>query len=397
MRILFSTTAGAGHFGPLIPVAEVCARAGHEVAVAAPTGFHQAVTEAGFTHLPVGEPPLERMREVFERVEGLPRAERSRLVLGGVFAGLDAQAALPSLTKIMVDWRPDLMVREPFEFGSLVAAEAAGVPQLQVAIGMARLGLGVLEIIEEPLADLSRMAGLPAARGRELVLEATTLTSVPPSLDAGNLRAGGPLAETAAGNNGRVWRFRHGSPVGDGPLPEAWGDPDQPLIYVSYGSVTAGMRPLVGLYGETLRVLADLPVRVLLTTGRELDPETLGDVPANTRVAEWWPQADVMREATAVVGHGGFGTTMAAITAGLPQVVIPLFAFDQGINADRVAAAHAGIALSGGPQAVAALPEAVVQLLDDPAYRVSAEAIAAEIAALPDVAECLPLLEDLAG
>ena len=43
------------------------------------------------------------------------------------------------------------------------------------------------------------------------------------------------------------------------------------------------------------------------------------------------------------------------------------------------------------------LPEALRQLLDDPAFRVSAEAIAAEIAALPDVAECLPLLEDLAG
>jgi UDP:flavonoid glycosyltransferase YjiC (YdhE family) len=367
------------------------------VAVAAPAGFHQAVTQAGFTHLPVGEPPLERMRDVFRRVEELPRTERSRVVLGEVFAGLDAQAALPSLTKIMVDWPPDLVVHEPFEFGSLVAAEAVGIPQLQVAIGMAQLGLGVVDIIEKPLADLSRMAGLPAARGQALVLDATTLTSVPPSLDAGNLRVGGPSAETAAGNNGRVWRFRHGSPVGNGPLPDAWGDPDQPLIYVSYGSVTAAMRPLVPLYGATLRVLADFPVRVLLTTGRGLDPETLGDLPTNTRVAEWWPQADVMREATAVVGHGGFGTTMAAVTAGLPQIVIPLFAFDQGVNADRVAAVHAGITLSGGLQAVAALPDALRQLLDDPAFRVSAEAIAAEIAALPDVSECLPLLEEFAS
>jgi UDP:flavonoid glycosyltransferase YjiC (YdhE family) len=397
MRVLFSTTAGTGHFGPLIPVAEVCVRAGHEVAVAAPAGFHEAVTRAGFTHLSVGEPPLERMRDVFRRVEELPRTERSRVVLGEIFAGLDAQAALPSLTRIMVDWPPDLVVHEPFEFASLVAAEAVGIPQLQVAIGMAQLGLGVVDIIEKPLADLSRMAGLPAARGQALVLDATTLTSVPPSLDAGNLRVGGPSAETAAGNNGRVWRFRHGSPVGNGPLPDAWGDPDQPLIYVSYGSVTAAMRPLVPLYGATLRVLADFPVRVLLTTGRGLDPETLGDLPTNTRVAEWWPQADVMREATAVVGHGGFGTTMAAVTAGLPQIVIPLFAFDQGVNADRVAAVHAGITLSGGLQAVAALPDALRQLLDDPAFRVSAEAIAAEIAALPDVSECLPLLEEFAS
>jgi hypothetical protein len=32
MRVLFWTTAGTGHFGPLIPVARVCQAAGHTVA-----------------------------------------------------------------------------------------------------------------------------------------------------------------------------------------------------------------------------------------------------------------------------------------------------------------------------------------------------------------------------
>src|SRR5207249_3443914 len=145
--------------------------------------LHESVEQAGFAHLAVAEPPFELMREVFGRVQELPQTEANRIVLGEVFAGLDAQAALPSLTKIMVQWRPDLVVREPFEFGSLVAAGAAGIPQLQVAIGMAQLGSGVLGIIEKPLADLSRMARLPAARGQALALDATTLTSVPRSLD----------------------------------------------------------------------------------------------------------------------------------------------------------------------------------------------------------------------
>ena len=60
-------------------------------------------------------------------------------MLGEIFAGLDAQAVLP-LTRIMTDWRPDLVVHEPFEFASPVAADAAGIPQLQVAIGMAQHG-----------------------------------------------------------------------------------------------------------------------------------------------------------------------------------------------------------------------------------------------------------------
>ena len=60
------------------------------------------------------------------------------MVIADVFGRLDAQAALPALITIMADWRPDLVVREPCEFGSLVAAEHAGIPQAQVAIGMAR-------------------------------------------------------------------------------------------------------------------------------------------------------------------------------------------------------------------------------------------------------------------
>ena len=37
MRVLFSCTAGYGHFHPLVPFAQALKRAGHEVAVAAPS------------------------------------------------------------------------------------------------------------------------------------------------------------------------------------------------------------------------------------------------------------------------------------------------------------------------------------------------------------------------
>ena len=104
-----------------------------------------------------------------------------------------------------------------------------------------------------------------------------------------------------------------------------------------------------------------------------------------------------MGEAAAVVGHGGFGTTMAALTAGVPQVILPLFAFDQYVHAQRVAEVNAGIQLPGGLAAVTDLPAAVRKVLDDRTFTEDARAMAAEIAALPDIAECLPLLEQLAG
>ena len=71
MRVLFSTTAGTGHFGPLIPFARACAANGHTVAVAAPGRFAETVTGAGFDHLAYGEPPSELIGQTFARIQQL--------------------------------------------------------------------------------------------------------------------------------------------------------------------------------------------------------------------------------------------------------------------------------------------------------------------------------------
>jgi UDP:flavonoid glycosyltransferase YjiC (YdhE family) len=396
MRVLFSTTAGTGHFGPLIPVARVCQAAGHAVAVAAPGSFAEAVTGAGFNYLPFADPSLELIGQAFGRAPQLTFEEMNRLVLAEVFGRLAAQAALPTLGTIMIDWRPDLVVREPCEFGSLVAAERAGIPQLQVAIMTGRIGPGILGVVMQSLAELSTLAGLLPERAAELLLQCDSLTSVPAGLDSGDLMLGEPEADQGVSDRGRMWRFRTDTPVKPR-LPATWGDPADPLIYVSYGSVTARQPEFAPMYDATLRALADLPVRVLMTTGRCVDTGELEPIPPNTHVEQWWPQEAVMGEAAAVVGHGGFGTTMAALAAGVPQVVVPLFAFDQSVHARRVAEVNAGIQLPGGVAAVTDLPAALRRVLDDPTFAEGARAMAAEIAALPDIAECLPLLEQLAS
>jgi hypothetical protein len=249
------------------------------------------------------------------------------------------------------------VVREPCEFGSLVAAERAGIPQLQVAIMTGRIGPGILGVVKESLAELSTLAGLLPERAAELLLQADSLTSIPAALDSGDLMLGGPEAEQGVSNRGRMWRFRTDTPVKPR-LPAAWGDPADPLIYVSYGSVTARQPEFAPMHDATLRALADLPVRVLMRPVRGFDVGDLEPIPPNTHIEQWWPQEAVMGAAAAVVGRGGFGTTMAALAAGVPQVVVPLFAFDQSVHARRVAEVNAGIQLPGGVAAVTDLPVA---------------------------------------
>ena len=188
-------------------------------------------------------------------------------------------------------------------------------------------------------------------------------------------------------------------PAGDAdPLPD-WGDPDAPLVYVSYGTVTATVGPFAAVYPATVAALADRPVRVLLTTGDGADVAALGPLPDNVRVERFRPQQAVMPLAAAAIGHGGFGTTMTALVHAVPLVVLPLFAFDQFVNADAVAAAGAGLAVAGEVDGVGRLADAVDAVLADDAYSAGARRIAEEIASQPPVGSAVTvwLLERLGG
>ena len=98
-----------------------------------------------------------------------------------------------------------------------------------------------------------------------------------------------------------------------------------------------------------------------------------------------------MPHAAAMVGHGGSGSTLMAMAAGLPLAVVPLFA-DQPINAARVAALGAGLALNG----VDTLATAVRSLLAVPSYREEASAVAAEIESSPPIDDVVGLLRSIA-
>lgn len=391
MKVLFATTAGSGHFGPLVPFARACRSAGHEVKVAAPASFTTAVLGAGLDHVPFADVPPEIMGPIFGRLPDLSFEEANATVLAEIFCRLDAQAALPGLTEVITAWRPDVVVREPCEFSSLVAAERAGIPQVQVAIGMGSFTEPFLQVLAAPLAELSVLAGLPEGSALRTMSKTVGFTTVPAVLD---------VLETGDGftTDEVVWRFQDSSlTTGSTNMPVPWGEPDHPLVYVTFGSVTASIGPFRTLYRETLEALSDMAVRVLMTTGASGDHLSLDKVPPNVHVERWWPQADVMPEVAAAVGHGGFGTTMMALAAGVPQVVVPLFAFDQTVNARRIAAVGAGIHLSGGPSAVAGLPSALRRVLTNPACRVGAQTVATDMAALPDVVESVPILEKLVG
>jgi MGT family glycosyltransferase len=151
-------------------------------------------------------------------------------------------------------------------------------------------------------------------------------------------------------------------------------------LYVTYGSVLPGLPFFPEVFRATIDALDELGVPALFTVGIEVDIAALGPVPEHVRIEPWVPQAAIMPNVRAMVGHGGSGTTRMALAAGVPSVIFPAFA-DQPRNAARVAELGAGIALDS----LDGLASAIRRVLDEPPYREAAQRVADEIAALPPV------------
>ncbi|QDV45230.1 MurG-like transferase [Stieleria neptunia] len=144
-------------------------------------------------------------------------------------------------------------------------------------------------------------------------------------------------------------QLRHvGFPLSDGPLSD--GDlsdgPDQPLdlptdrpLVFTAGSANWHTREFFLRAGEAC-VKLDRP-GLLLGGNPDCFPPSL---PPGVRTQGYVPLGKLLPHCSAIVHHGGIGTTSQALRAGVPQIIRPL-AFDQFDNADRVAALGCGVCL----------------------------------------------------
>jgi UDP:flavonoid glycosyltransferase YjiC (YdhE family) len=379
MRVLFSATRGSGHVQPLLPYARAFVARHHQVVVAAPASVSETLRGTGLAHAPFDHPGDDTLRPIWARLHGVSAEEAMFIAAREIFAGINARVALPKLQATIDDWRPHLVVRDSVEFAALIAAERAGVPHARVAVHSVSFEEALPALVDEPIDALRTLAGLSPDAGASLRAEAV-FTSFPASLDC-----------VPAGSRMRApFRARV---VEDAPssAPAPWapaGDP-RPLVYITFGTIVGTVAQARSVYRTSLDAVADLPVRALLTTGRGFDVGALGEIPANVHVAEWIPQRDVLPHVAVLACHGGSGTLLGGLAAGLPMIVVPVNA-DQPHNGRLVAAAGNGITLTT-PDA-SALRAAIQTALDAPELRRSARRIADEVAAMPTIDNAVDVL-----
>lgn len=210
----------------------------------------------------------------------------------------------------------------------------------------------------------------PRASALDLMAGANTLVLTSPAFDFGS-----PAIPASV---------HYAGPVLDDPSwAQPWSPPwpaddTRPLVLVGLSSTFQNQ---VGVLDSVVAGLATLPVRALVTLGPALDPSQVrgrsgvGDV----RIVSSAPHGAVLRGTAAVVTHGGHGTLMKALAAGVPVVVLPM-GRDQNDSAARVVHRGAGIRLkpTAKPAAVAA---AVRTVLAEPGYAAGARRIATAVEA----------------
>jgi len=355
MRILITSNRGAGHIEPLVPFAHALLRAGDDVLVAAPEGARTHVERAELPFFAIADPPDAERDAAMAGFARLTNDEQGVIMLRDVFADIYARASLPGVLRAIDRFAPDMILREPTEFAGLLAAERRGLPHGRIGIWAMENNTWSLPLVA-PVLDAHRARlGMPVDPRGERILNSPVLTLFPEALED-------------PGDPGYALRFREQAPE-----PVAC----EPL-YVTYGSVIPALPAFPEVFRATVEALDEVGVPALFTVGTEVDVDALGRVPEHVRIEPWVPQAAIMPNVRAMVGHGGSGTTRHALAAGVPAVIFPAFA-DQPRNAQRVAELGAGIALD----ALDGLASAIRRVLDEPSYREAAQRVAGEIAALP--------------
>ena len=426
-RLLVTCWPFVGHLYPQISVARALRDRGHDVAFYTHESGRQVVEGEGFRLFPfvrVDEKRFERIHALEAKVP--PTQPKFQTISVAMTAYRDMlSGSIPEqvadLLPIIGEWRPDALITDPALWGPiLVIWEMTGVPValLTQMIGSMIPGPGappwgpglrpprtfgtrllsratqvgidlVAHNMRRRVNRIRAQYGLPpmgcsvnAYTGR---LPLYLIPSVP-DLDynrrdqPSNVHYVGPCIWTKpAGESVPDWL--DGLPV------------NRPWVHATEGTAQY-QEPF--LLRAAAQGLAGQPVEVVLTTGQNRDPESLGlhSLPPNVHVARWLSHEDFLPRCAALLTTGGAATVLASLKAGVPLLVVPTF-WDKSDNAQRVVEAGVGLRLAPRHCTPDRVRAAVMRLLGEPHFRANARRMAEQFARAQGPPRAAELLEGL--
>ena len=428
-RFLFSVWPFAGHVHPSLAIAHALRARGHEIAFYTGAAVRSVVEGEGFKLFPFQNVDEERVSFLaaseFPYSPSLWRRLRTARRVQAKFREwlLDTvPQQLADMDAVLAEWRPDVLVCDlAFWSPILVLHEARRIP-------VAVLSVLAACILPGPHAPPWGQ-GLPRPRNAMMRLRSQLAQTLLRWLSAGfrsqvnamrqryGLPAVGCSVTELAGQMSLYlvpstpeydYERRDLPPSVHYVGPCLWDKPghapppewltrlpsDRPLVYVTEATIGTAEPFLLRAAASALK---DLPVQVVMTTGRQRNPAELGLVPApNVRVEPYVPQSDLLPGAAVMVTLGGSGGVLAALGAGVPLVIVPT-EWDRPENAQRVVEAGAGLRIAPNRCTPERLRAAVERVLNEPSFRENAQRLAGAFARYGGPARAAQLLEDLSS
>lgn len=393
-RILIQSFGSRGDIEPLALLGGALRRRGHDVVYATLPAYRERVLREGLAFAPV-RPHLDPDDPEILR--------RSTHPLWG-FRHLLRDRTLPHSADTLADTLPLAHEADLMLFGSLallgpLLRHRTGTPWLRAVLQPSLL-LGASDpprLVDHPLADALRRPAL-AAPSRALLLAWSRRWAAPLlALERrhGYVRRGHPIFG-ADGSVGTLALYSErfaplepgrshgvvatGFPVGPPePIPprvEAFVRAGPPPLVVTLGSA-ARVRG-APLFAATVRAARANGLRALLLSGSAPEASALSDPAGGVLAVASAPYDTLLPLAAAVVHHGGVGVTAAALRAGAPSLIVPIFQ-DQPDNAARAVRLGVAASLPLRRALRGDLDAALTALLADEALRSRVGALAREL------------------
>ena len=362
MNILLPTIGSAGDVFPMIALGRTLQQRGHQVTVVTNPLHEETILHAGLRFHPLGT-RAEAEALLANPDVWHPRRGFETIVRGAV---LPAMRLLYDFIAVQ-DLSSTIVAAQTLALGARLAQEKLGVPlatiHLQPSLIRSEIdppinGVAVPSWLPRPLVrawwwlvdklvidpalapgvnDFRAELGLPPVsrlfdtwlHSPQCVLGLFPGWFAPPQPDwpPQTQLTGFPLYDAGAGN----------------PLPEGlqrFIDGGDPPLAFTFGSA---MQHGDDHFRAAIAATQQLGRRaILLTRDRSQLPATL---PAFMRHEPYIPLTDLLPRTALLVHHGGIGTVAQALSAGIPQVVIPM-SHDQPDNARRLERLGAGLSLS---------------------------------------------------
>ncbi|UCH27142.1 MAG: hypothetical protein JSV66_05740 [Trueperaceae bacterium] len=416
-RFLFPMWEGGGTLPPMLGVARQLLGRGHQVQVIADPTVEDDAKAAGcsFTswrrapHRTSLDPQDDLMRdwEVNNPLAMLKRA-RDQFIAG------PARDYAADTFEAIEAFQADVVVPDVHLFGAIIAAQAAKLPVVPLVPNIWMLPTPG----SPPVGPGFGPANHALARGRNALMRSIVnrlFDAALPTLNGVRSHYGlEPLgsfydqalsAEKILVLSSPTFDFASSTvpsnvtyvgPVLDDPSwAEPWTPPwstpnGQPLVLVGFSSTFQDQGPLLR---RVVAALSELPVRAVVTLGQMLAPNEVAAT-ENVSVIGSAPHGPILEQAQLAVTHCGHGTTLKALSAGVPLVCIPM-GRDQNDTAARVVHQGAGVRLST-TATVNQIRTAVERVLKEPCYADNANRLAADIARERSSSDLVGLLEAVA-